>query len=122
MATSDVVWSYRPDVTLAFFSFMVSGAERLPGGNTLVTEGATGRLFEVTPEGETVWQYWMPLAESDKDITKRKTLFRLQRLSAGSMDGLLKRWGVTETADLESTPPTETSALTADCADKECRS
>jgi len=52
-----VVWSYQADVILAFFSFMVSGVERLPNGNTFITEGATGRMFEITPTGETVWEY-----------------------------------------------------------------
>ena len=28
-----------------------------PNLNTLITEGATGRIFEITPEGETVWEY-----------------------------------------------------------------
>ena len=55
--TDEVVWSYTAEVMLAFFSFMVSGAQRLPGGNTFITEGATGRMFEITPQGETVWEY-----------------------------------------------------------------
>lgn len=54
---NEVVWSYQADVILAFFSFMVSGVERLPNGNTFITEGATGRMFEITPTGETVWEY-----------------------------------------------------------------
>ena len=41
-------------VILGFYSFMVSGCERLPNGNTFITEGATGRLFEVTPDGTKV--------------------------------------------------------------------
>ena len=55
-----VVWSYMPPVILGFYSFMVSGCERLPNGNTFITEGATGRLFEVTADGETVWEYVSP--------------------------------------------------------------
>ena len=56
-SSDEIVWSYRADVVLAFYSFMSSGAQRLVGGDTFITEGATGRLFEVTPEGETVWEY-----------------------------------------------------------------
>lgn len=56
-ATNEIAWSYQAPVVLAFSSFMVSGAERLSNGGTLITEGATGRIFEVTPEGETVWEY-----------------------------------------------------------------
>jgi hypothetical protein len=59
-ATNEVGWQYMGDTILGFFSFMISGANRLPNGNTLITEGATGRLFEVTPERETVWEYVSP--------------------------------------------------------------
>ena len=58
--TREIVWSYNGVPILAFYSFMVSGCERLPNGNTFIAEGATGRLFEVTPEHETVWEYVSP--------------------------------------------------------------
>ena len=58
--TKKIVWTYKSDVILGFYSFMVSGCERLSNGNTFITEGATGRLFEVTTEGETVWEYVSP--------------------------------------------------------------
>src|SRR6059036_3002382 len=34
--------------------------QRLPNGNTLITESSFGRLFEVTREGEIVWEYVSP--------------------------------------------------------------
>jgi hypothetical protein len=37
-----------------------SAQERLPNGNTLVTESDGGRLFELTPGGEIVWEYINP--------------------------------------------------------------
>ncbi len=58
--TRETVWTYKGEPILAFYSFMISGAERLSNGNTLITEGATGRLFEITAEGETVWEYVSP--------------------------------------------------------------
>jgi hypothetical protein len=79
-ATNDVVWSYRPPVTLAFFSFMVSGAQRLAGGNTLITEGATGRIFEVTPEGETVWEWVSPFLLVDPRFGPTPAIFRAWRI------------------------------------------
>jgi hypothetical protein len=47
---------------LAFtlFSPFVSGAQRLPNGNTLAAEGLKGRLFEFTPTGDLVWEYMTP--------------------------------------------------------------
>ena len=58
--TKKIEWTYKAEPILAFYSFMISGAERLANGNTLITEGATGRIFEVTAEGETVWEYVSP--------------------------------------------------------------
>ena len=46
----------------AFFSSFISGAHRLANGHTFITSGAQGRFFEVTPEGEIVWEYWSPYA------------------------------------------------------------
>ena len=35
----------------------ISGSQRQPNGNTLICEGSSGHLFEITPEGEIVWEY-----------------------------------------------------------------
>lgn len=74
--TEEIAWSYRPPVILSFFSFMVSGASRLPDGNTLITEGATGRLFQVTPAGETVWEYVSPFTLIDPRFGPTPAIFR----------------------------------------------
>ncbi|MCH9672460.1 MAG: aryl-sulfate sulfotransferase [Gammaproteobacteria bacterium] len=58
--TEEIVWQYQAPTILAFYSFMVGSARRMPNGNTFICEGATGRLFEVTPEGETVWEFVTP--------------------------------------------------------------
>jgi len=60
-----IVWEYKRRVPLEgeyypFFSYYISGAQRLPNGNTLITEGSTGRVFEVTADGELVWEYVSP--------------------------------------------------------------
>ena len=43
-----------------FYSHYISAAQRLPNGNTMITEGADGRIFEVTPDHELVWEYISP--------------------------------------------------------------
>jgi hypothetical protein len=48
-------WQYDPPTT--FFASVISGAQRLASGNTLVTDGPAGHFFEVTPDGQTVWSY-----------------------------------------------------------------
>jgi hypothetical protein len=40
-----------------FFSNLMSSAQRLPNGNTFITEADPGRVFEVTPSGKVVWEY-----------------------------------------------------------------
>jgi Arylsulfotransferase (ASST) len=61
-------WSYsEPD---KFFSPFISGAQRLPNGNTLVCEGVKGRAFEVDHDGKIVWDFWSPLGG---DIEPSKT-------------------------------------------------
>ena len=44
-----------------FYSFFISGAQRLANGNTLICSGANGTFFEVTPEKEIVWKYVNPV-------------------------------------------------------------
>jgi hypothetical protein len=56
--TLEQVWSYTNP---RFFSTNISGAQRLPNGNTLITAGAGGRMFEVTTAGAIVWEYMYPL-------------------------------------------------------------
>ena len=51
------IWTYTAPDTLSFYSSFISGAHRMRNGNTFISEGARGRFFEVTPEGEIVWEY-----------------------------------------------------------------
>jgi hypothetical protein len=59
-ATKEIVWSYQAQPPFDFFSPLISNAQRLPNGNTLICEGSFGRLFEVTREGELIWEYVNP--------------------------------------------------------------
>lgn len=59
-STNEIVWQYRDNPPFNFFSAYISGARRLPNGNTLITEGQPGRIFQVTPEGQVVWEYINP--------------------------------------------------------------
>jgi hypothetical protein len=87
--TKKVVWAYMPKVILAFYSFMVSGCQRLPNGNTFITEGQTGRLFEVTAEGETVWEYVSPWILPSR-FGPTSVVFRSYRIPEGDprLEGL----------------------------------
>jgi Spy/CpxP family protein refolding chaperone len=55
------IWSYTAPKKTDFYSFFISGAQRLPNGSTLICSGANGTIFEVTPEKEVVWKYVNPV-------------------------------------------------------------
>lgn len=59
-ATKEIVWKYQERPVHHFFSSRISNARRLPNGNTLINEGLFGRFFEVTAEGDVVWEYVNP--------------------------------------------------------------
>ena len=52
----EILWSFTD---LELYAPKVSGAVRLPNGNTLITEGDFG-LWEVTQQGEVVWKFSAP--------------------------------------------------------------
>ncbi|MBP7864773.1 MAG: aryl-sulfate sulfotransferase [Acidobacteria bacterium] len=56
-----LTWSYVAPVPPDFYASYISGAVRLPNGNTLVCHGPYGTFFEVTPAGKTVWAYVNPV-------------------------------------------------------------
>jgi hypothetical protein len=59
-ATNQIVWKYQDKPAWNFFSPRMGMAQRLPNGNTLITESSFGRFFEVTSQGEIVWEYVNP--------------------------------------------------------------
>ena len=83
-ATSEIVWQYDED----FFSHFISGVQRLPNGNTLITEGRAGRLIEVTPSGEVAWEFLNPMTgegyaseddEVDRGLGIDNAIFRARK-------------------------------------------
>lgn len=68
------VWSYRAPKKDEFFAFIMAGANRLPNGNTLICDSISGNVFEVTPEGETVWKYGNPVGGSFPGMPGRPPL------------------------------------------------
>jgi hypothetical protein len=59
--SNQVVWSYQSLSPTSFYSWYISGCERMPNGNTVVCSGAHGHFFEVTYDTkEVVWEYVNP--------------------------------------------------------------
>ena len=63
-----IVWQHTPEEaglvhptdSNRFYSPFISSVQRLPNGNTLITEGGGGRIMEVTAEHDLVWEYISP--------------------------------------------------------------
>jgi len=77
--TLEKVWEYRipGGASFQFYSPNVSSAQRLANGNTLITEGAAGRVFEVEAENEIVWEYIVPHFDLDSG---RNNIYRAYRV------------------------------------------
>jgi hypothetical protein len=79
--SGEELWRYRADQDDVFFSSGCGTCQRLPNGNTLVTESNAGRAFELTPSKEIVWEWRSPFrAPSDPALVA--TLFDVVRLPA----------------------------------------
>jgi hypothetical protein len=66
--TLAIVWQHTPKEagllhptdSNRYYSPFISCAQRLPNGNTLITEGSGGRIIEVTQDHQIVWEYISP--------------------------------------------------------------
>jgi hypothetical protein len=67
-------WIYKTEDPKDFYSPRISGAQRLPNGNTLICSGVNGFFFEVTANKETVWQYTNSFPNS-----KMNDVFKIRR-------------------------------------------
>jgi len=77
--TQEILWSYQGDSKNTFYSGIIGSNQRLPNGNTLITESETGRAFEVTREKKIVWEFINPNRAGPEDNLSA-TLYELIRL------------------------------------------
>ena len=83
----EIVWQYTPKEaglvtpldSSRFYSPFISGAQRLPNGNTLITEGSNGRVFEVTANHELVWEFINPYKKDDGGLPGMNIVYRAYR-------------------------------------------
>lgn len=72
--TSKMVWSYGDfgEISRAFYSPLMSNCQRLPNGQTLVCEGRAGRVFEISGNGEPIWEYINAFPSEEKTPSSPK--------------------------------------------------
>lgn len=80
--TLAIVWDYHGEDPRDFYSKECGSNQRLPNGNTLITESDGGRVLEVTAEGEIVWEFVNPAhAGSENEFVA--SIFDMVRLPPG---------------------------------------
>ena len=78
-----VVWRFTEE---GFHSRTRGSVQRLPNGNSLVTESNQGRVFEVSEQGDLVWAFEGPIVDPDEAL--RGAIWRMTRYPESSLDFL----------------------------------
>jgi hypothetical protein len=76
-----IVWSYEDEHRERFYSPVCGAVQRLPNGNTMITDTVGGRVFEVTSDGELVWEFFTPLPGDENLSAARPTIYRMERIT-----------------------------------------
>jgi len=87
--TDEIVWSYSAAEPKSFFTSHRGASQRLANGNTLITDSAGGRAFEVTSAGRVVWSYLNPNRSEAGD---RVVIVRMRRVEQLDPDTPVFGW------------------------------
>ena len=84
--TEKIEWEYVGDPPESFYTPERGSSQRFPNGNTLVCEGDRGRCFEITKDGEIVWEWYNPAMRG----RHREQVYRMERVPPEVVEPLLK--------------------------------
>lgn len=78
-------WQWTANPPTALFAAIISSAQRLASGDTLVCDGPAGHFFEITPAGDTTWSYLVTNTAGENSVL----VFRATRYEPGypALDG-----------------------------------
>ncbi len=77
--TQKILWEYKAKPPEKFYSYSRGASQRLPNGNTLITNSYQGQVFEIDKDGKIVWEFYNP--ELDTVIKKRAAIYRMMRIT-----------------------------------------
>lgn len=80
-----IVWQYRAPKPKDFYTPTKGSNQRLPNGNTLIANSDSGQIFEVTSEGEMVWDFRCP---HRNEKGERATIVRAKRMDPALIEPL----------------------------------
>ncbi len=106
--TNKIVWQYTYEpyifkTTSKFFSDDWGSVQRLPNGNTLSLDCHKGRVFEITPQGEIVWEYISPFFWGRGTTVVDSGIYRVYRYGYDKFPGTNEYFAQTD-GHLGSTP------------------
>jgi hypothetical protein len=84
----EIVWEYRAPAGKSFYTHTRGSNQRLSNGNTLIVESGEGFAFEITPEGDRVWEF------INFNMTKKRepiVIVRMRRYEGLSFETLRER-------------------------------
>ena len=83
--TNKIVWEFsggnNPLDRSRLTEVILSGAQRLPNGNTLITLGTSGRIIEVTPDKKIVWDMINPYSGPTSESFPSNYIFKARKYS-----------------------------------------
>ncbi|CAN5140600.1 aryl-sulfate sulfotransferase [soil metagenome] len=92
--TNQIAWQFDGGAgvidKIRFFAPIVGGAQRLPNGNTLITDGPKGHIFEVTKDKKVVWDLVSPYTTQQTGEFPNNFLFKSRRILADQINWPVK--------------------------------
>jgi hypothetical protein len=85
-----IVWEYRAPDPEAFYSAARGANQRLRNGNTLITESDRGRAFEVTPDGDIVWEFLNPNMTDRREPSVLVRVRRFEGLEYADLESMIR--------------------------------
>ncbi len=86
--TKRIVWEYRAPNPADFYTRSGGGCQRLSNENTLITDSDNGHAFEVTKEGDIVWEFFNPKVTLKG---KRLSCAPMRRYTPGYVESILEQ-------------------------------
>lgn len=89
-----IVWTYQTPRKKDFYTADRGSNQRLPNGNTLITESDKGHAFEITPDGHVAWDY---LNQFKNAKAERATIVRMYRFETAAIENIIRTRGAGRT-------------------------
>jgi outer membrane protein assembly factor BamB len=89
--TLEVVWEYPDDQDEHLYTSIYGSQQRLPNGNTLISESNNGRILEVTRSGDIVWEFKVPERSINRRGDEIATVVFAERVAPDQLEFLAPR-------------------------------